>query len=162
MDSVTFTGPSLEKVHRDLARVHALLGSFPTMERFLRKGRHPVRSVLDIGCGGGDLLQHLRRRMGVEVTGVDLKPGPVPGVRMIAADATSEVLPEADAATSLLLGHHLTPEQNIALIRNVGRSCKRFVILDLIRHPLPRWFGRRWQGRTELSRWMCRAGYPGR
>ena len=36
-----------------------------------------------------------------------------------------------------LLAHHLTPEQNIALIRNVGRSCRRFIIHDLIRHPLP-------------------------
>jgi hypothetical protein len=31
----------------------------------------------------------------------------------------------------------LTPEQNIALIQNVGRSCRRFIIQDLIRHPLP-------------------------
>ena len=36
-----------------------------------------------------------------------------------------------------MLCHHLTPEENIALIRNVGRSARRFVILDLIRHPLP-------------------------
>jgi 2-polyprenyl-3-methyl-5-hydroxy-6-metoxy-1,4-benzoquinol methylase len=137
MDSETFTGPSLEKVHRDLARIHGLLGSFPTIERFLRHSRFPVRSVLDVGCGGGDLLKYLRRRMGVEVIGVDLKPGDAAGVSIIAADATSELLPKADVAISLLLAHHLTPEQNIALIRNVGRSCKRFVILDLIRHPLP-------------------------
>jgi hypothetical protein len=25
----------------------------------------------------------------------------------------------------------------VELIRNVGRSCNRFVILDLVRHPLP-------------------------
>lgn len=137
MDSDEINGPILDKFHRDLARVHRLLGSFPTLERFLRRDEKPVRRVLDIGCGGGDLLSYLRRRMGVEVIGVDLKPGYTQGVPVIVADATSELLPEADVAISSLVAHHLTPEQNIALIRNVGRSCRRFLILDLIRHPLP-------------------------
>lgn len=137
MDSPDVVGPVLEKFHRDLGRVHALLGSFPTIERFLRADEFPVRRVLDIGCGGGALLDYLRRRMGVEVVGVDQKPGHSADVPIIAADATTELLPEADVAVSSLVAHHLSPEQNIALIRNVGRSCRRFVILDLIRHPMP-------------------------
>jgi len=137
MDSPDVVGPVLEKFHRDLGRVHALLGSFPTIERFLRADEEPVRRVLDIGCGGGALLDYLRRRMGVEVIGVDRKPGHTADVPIIAADATTDLLPEADVAVSSLVAHHLTPEQNIALIRNVGRSCRRFVILDLIRHPMP-------------------------
>jgi SAM-dependent methyltransferase len=137
MDSPEVAGPVLEKFHRDLARVHALLGSFPTMERFLRRGDRPVRRVLDIGCGGGALLAYLRDRMGVEVIGVDPKPGHTAGVPILTADAIREKLPEADVAVSSLVAHHLTPEENIELIRNVGRSCGRFVILDLIRHPMP-------------------------
>lgn len=137
MDTDAVRGPVLDKFHRDLARVHSLLGSFPTVERFIRKDPAPVKRVLDVGCGGGDLLRYLRRRMGVEVVGVDLKPGSTNGVPVIAADATTELLPEADVAISSLVAHHLTPEQNVALIRNVGRSCRRFLILDLIRHPMP-------------------------
>ena len=137
MDSPHVVGPVLEKFHRDLGRVHALLGSFPTIERFLRADEQPVRRVLDIGCGGGALLDYLRRRMGVEVIGVDQKPGHTTDVPIIAADATTDRLPEADVAVSSLVAHHLTPEENIALIGNVGRSCRRFVILDLIRHPMP-------------------------
>ena len=137
MDSDEINGPILDKFHRDLARVHFLLGSFPTLERFVKSGGAPVRRVLDVGCGGGDLLSYLRRRMGVEVIGVDLKPGFQNDVPVIAADATTALLPEADVAISSLMAHHLTPEQNIALIRNVGRSCRRLLILDLIRHPLP-------------------------
>jgi SAM-dependent methyltransferase len=137
MDSPDVVGPVLEKFHRDLGRVHALLGSFPTIERFLRADEQPVRRVLDIGCGGGALLDYLRRRMGVEVIGVDRKPGHTADVPIVVADATTDLLPEADVAVSSLVAHHLTPEQNIALIRNVGRSCRRFVILDLIRHPMP-------------------------
>ena len=73
----------------------------------------------------------------MEGIGIDQKPVPRPGIKIVAADAVTEKLPEADAAVCSLLNHHLTPEQNIALIRNVGRSCRRFVISDLIRHPMP-------------------------
>jgi SAM-dependent methyltransferase len=137
MDSPGVNGPVLEKFHRDLARIHGLLGSFTTVERFLHEDDRTPRRVLDIGCGGGALLEYLHRKMGVEVIGVDPKPGPTASVPIIAADAVSEPLPEADVAVSSLVAHHLTPEENIALIRNVGRSCRRFLILDLIRHPLP-------------------------
>ncbi len=137
MDSPDVVGPVLEKFHRDLARVHRLLGSFATIERFLRRGDRPVRKVLDVGCGGGALLAYLRRRLDVEVVGVDRKPPHTSTVPIIAADAIRDPLPEADVAVSSLVAHHLTPEENIALIRNVGRSCRRFVILDLIRHPMP-------------------------
>ena len=137
MDSPDVVGPVLEKFHNDLARIHGLLGSFPTIERFLKKDNQPVRRVLDIGCGGGALLAYLRNRMKVEVIGVDQKPGHTTDVPIIAADAIHDTLPEADVAVSSLVAHHLTPEENIALIRNVARSCRRFLILDLIRHPMP-------------------------
>ncbi|HVW84345.1 MAG TPA: methyltransferase domain-containing protein [Bryobacteraceae bacterium] len=137
MDSPDISGPVLEKFHRDLALIHKLLGSFPTIERFLRKDTRPVRRVLDVGCGGGALLAYLRQNMGVEVIGVDRRPGHTADVPIVAADATVDPLPDADVAVSSLMAHHLTPEQNVALIRNVARSCRRFVILDLIRHPLP-------------------------
>jgi SAM-dependent methyltransferase len=137
MDSPEVAGPVLEEFHRDLTRIHGFLGTFPTMERFLRQGDGPCRRVLDIGCGGGDLLRYLHKRLGVEPIGVDLKPGRAEGIRVIQADAAVDPLPEADVAVSSLLAHHLSPEQNIAMIRNVGRSCRRFVIHDLIRHPMP-------------------------
>jgi len=137
MDSPDVVGQVLEKFHRDLARVHWLLGSFPTIERFIRRDDQAVRRVLDIGCGGGALLDYLRRRMGVEVIGIDRKPGSTTDVPIIAADAISDRLPDADIAVSSLVAHHLTPEENIALIRNVGRSCRRFIVLDLVRHPMP-------------------------
>jgi SAM-dependent methyltransferase len=137
MDSPDITGPILDKFHRDLARVHRLLGSFPTIERFLRADDQPLRRVLDIGCGGGALLEYLHRRMNIEVIGVDTKPGHSASVPVIQANAVIDNLPTADVAVSSLVSHHLTPEENITLIRNVSRSCRRFLILDLIRHPMP-------------------------
>jgi len=35
------------------------------------------------------------------------------------------------------LGHHLSEPDVVDLIRNVGRFCRRFILLDLVRHPLP-------------------------
>jgi SAM-dependent methyltransferase len=139
MDSPDIAGPVLDKFHRDLERVHKLLGSFPTIERFIRKGNQPVRSVIDIGCGGGALLNYLRRKLNVKVTGIDPKPGETTDIPIIAANAITDPLPDADVAVSSFVSHHLTPEENIALIRNVSRSCKRFIILDLVRHPMPLW-----------------------
>jgi SAM-dependent methyltransferase len=136
MDSPGIVGPVLDKFHRDLARIHGFLGTFPTIERFLKQPGRPVKRVLDIGCGGGALLSYLRNRMGVEVIGVDPKPAAA-DVPILALDATRDPLPEADAAVCSLVAHHLTPEQNIALIQNVARSCPRFLIHDLIRHPMP-------------------------
>lgn len=137
MDSPDVKGPVLDKFHRDLNFVNKCLGTFPTIERFISKDDTPVRRILDTGCGGGALLEYLQRRMGVEVIGVDLKPPEKANVPIIAADAVTDPLPDADIAVCSLLCHHLTPEQNIQMIRNVGRSCRRFVIQDLIRHRLP-------------------------
>jgi SAM-dependent methyltransferase len=137
MDSAEVRGPVLDKFHGDLNFVNKCLGTFPTIARFIRSDTKPVRRVLDIGCGGGALLEYLRKRLGVEVIGVDQKPPDKAGVPIIAADAVTQPLPEADVAICTLTAHHLTPEQIVALIRNVSRSSRRFIIHDLIRHPLP-------------------------
>jgi SAM-dependent methyltransferase len=137
MDSADVHGPLLDRFHKDLKFVNWCLGTFPTIERLIRKDDKPVRRVLDIGCGGGALLEYLQQHLGVEVIGIDPKPPETSNVPIIAADAVIEPLPEADIAICTLLAHHLTPEQNVALIWNVSRSCRRFIIHDLIRHPLP-------------------------
>ncbi len=137
MDSADVRGPVLDKFHRDLNFVNRCLGTFPTIARFVKDDPKPVRRVIDIGCGGGALLEYLQKRLGVDVIGVDQKPPDTARVPIIGADAVAEPLPEADVAVCTLTAHHLTPEQIAALIRNVSRSSRRFIIHDLIRHPLP-------------------------
>lgn len=137
MDSPDVAGPLLDRFHRDLNFINKCLGTFPTIERFIARDSAPVRRVLDIGCGGGALLEYLRGRLGVEVIGVDQKPPANPRVPILQLDAVTDKLPEAGVAVCTLTAHHLTPEQIVALIQNVNRSCRRFIIHDLIRHPLP-------------------------
>ena len=129
----------VSRVHRDLTRIHRMLGDTRAVIAALRRDPLPVRRVLDIGCGHAGVLNEVRRRLGVEVIGVDLQPprrtdSPI---RIICADAVRDALPEADVAYSICLAHHLPEHELLALIRNAGRYCRRFILVDLVRHQLP-------------------------
>ena len=63
----------LERAHRRLSQTHSLLGNHAAILRAL-KCDGAARRVLDIGCGHGGLLKKVRRQMGVEVLGVELRP----------------------------------------------------------------------------------------
>ena len=129
----------MDRAHRKLSMTHSLLGNHAAILRALRREGKESRRILDIGCGHGALLEKVRRQMGVEVLGVDLRP-PEGGARkfpILKLDAVREALPRADVAVSVCLIHHLRDEEFVEMIRNVGRACRRFVILDLVRHRVP-------------------------
>jgi SAM-dependent methyltransferase len=129
----------LERAHRALSLTHSLLGNHAAILRALRRDGQAVRRVLDIGCGHGGLLEKGRWKIGAEVLGVDLRPpeGGVGEFPILQLDAVREALPRADVAVSVCLVHHLRDEEFVEMIRNVGRACRRFVILDLVRHRVP-------------------------
>ncbi len=126
------------RAYQDLARTHRWLGNTAEILRLLRSDPVPVRSVLDIGCGQGALLEHVRRELGVDVLGIDLRPAPASAaVPIITGDAVLDPLPAADVAIAVCLVHHLSEGDFVRLIQNVSRSCRRFIVLDLVRHRLP-------------------------
>jgi 2-polyprenyl-3-methyl-5-hydroxy-6-metoxy-1,4-benzoquinol methylase len=139
MDSDDVPQADRAAFHRDLAFIHRLLGNLPSVLRRIRHSQQPVRSIIDIGCGDGAVLRQIREAVGAEVTGIDLRPpdDDVHGVPILQRDATRDELPAADVAISLLTLHHLTDEQVVNMVRNTARSCRRFICLDLVRHPLP-------------------------
>jgi SAM-dependent methyltransferase len=131
--------PEAARVYRDLTRIHRWLGDTASLVSAVRRDPLPVRRILDIGCGTGGVLRDLRKQLPVDVVGVDVNPlgcGDEP-FSILQADAVSDPLPRADIAVSLCLGHHLSECELVKLIRNVGRYCRRFILLDLVRHPLP-------------------------
>jgi SAM-dependent methyltransferase len=127
------------RAYAQLARVHRLIGDTAFVVRAIRRDALPVRRVLDIGCASGLIAEQVRRKLAVEVVGVDLNPRlPLRSrVPILRADAVRDRLPTADVAFAMHLGHHLAEPELAALIRNVGRYCRRFILLDVVRHPLP-------------------------
>ena len=129
----------MRKVHRDLTRAHRWLGNTAAILSALKRDPLPVRRVLDIGCGNGGLLLEIRRKLRTDVIGVDLR-APCPNlttVPILQANAVSDRLPDSDVAVAVCVAHHLSDADFSALILNVGRFCRRFIILDLVRHRLP-------------------------
>jgi SAM-dependent methyltransferase len=139
LDSPDVPEDVLVEGYRELARMQRLLGNTRAIVSALRRDPLPVRRVLDIGCASGGVLLDVQRALGVEAVGVDVRPARAPEVPLpiVQADATRDPLPAADVAFSTCMGHHLSEEDLAAMIRNVGRSCRRFILLDLVRHPLP-------------------------
>ena len=127
-----------ELCYHDLARTHRWLGNYGAILKRLRRDSQPVKRVLDIGCGHGALLQAMERKLGVHAIGIDLNP-PRRRLRVsiLRADAVHDPLPAADVAVSVVMVHHLSAVEFAALIRNVGRACRRFIILDLVRNRIP-------------------------
>lgn len=123
------------RAYAELTRFHRYLGNTAFLIDAIRRDPLPVRRVLDIGCAAGGVLQDIRKQVAVEAIGVDLVPR---GHGILQADATRDRLPEVDLAFALYLGHHLSEGDVILLIRNVGRFARRFLLIDLVRHPVPR------------------------
>ena len=129
----------VERAYRDLARIHNWLGDTRFIIDAIRRNSLPHRQILDVGCGTGLVAGEVSRKLKTAVIGVDIKryssiATPVP---ILQVNALREPLPSADVAFSMHLGHHLSEADLEALILNVGRSCRRFILLDLVRHWLP-------------------------
>ena len=124
-------------------------------------------SILDVGCGQGDLLRAIhrwaqRRGRTVTLTGLDLNPASATAARdatpsgMAIAWRTGDVFayapsPRPDLIVSSQFAHHLGDDQVVELLRWLDRYAARgWFIADLQRH----WFayyGFRWLAR--LAGW---------
>lgn len=123
--------------YRELTTIHRLLGDTRCLVRALRRDPLPIRRVLDIGCGRGGILEEVTRALGAEGVGVDLSPPETGSSRILKADAVRDRLPEADVAFSIHVAHHLSDVELVQMIQNVGRSCRRFILLDVVRDWVP-------------------------
>ncbi len=132
---------SAARVYREITAIHRFLGDTRSIVQALRRDPMPIQRVLDVGCGYGGILDDVTGALGIAGIGVDITT-PSPGRSstshpIVQADAVRDPLPRADVAFSLHTAHHLSDSELVQMIRNVGRSCRRFIVLDLVRARLP-------------------------
>jgi SAM-dependent methyltransferase len=150
------------RVWREVRRIHATTGR--------------VVRVLDVACGGGDVLLALARRarrggVPVDAHGCDISPlaieevqrrssrevqstliGETPSVQAFETDALTDDLPEGyDLITSSLFLHHLDRDEAVSLLRRMAASARHAVLVqDLRRTRLGYTFA--WVGLHTLTR----------
>lgn len=146
LDIHDFPEEVLLKVYKDLYLTNKFLLNLKKLNSLIREDEN-IRTVVDIGCANGllvDWLQRKRKSKKLNVVGVDLKPPSnlKPGISIFKANAIHDPIPKCDLAYATYLIHHLTDEELIKMIRNVGKYAKRFVIIDPVRSKLPLWLYR--------------------
>jgi SAM-dependent methyltransferase len=141
----------------DLAQLNRLtLASRPTLDFLDRlvardRQREPLR-ILDVGCGGGDMLRAierwaLRRGVAVELTGIDLNPyaeraakdftNRSTRITFLTGDAFSYTGP-VDVVLSSLFTHHLSSAEIVAYLRWSDEVAARgWFVNDLCREATP-------------------------
>ena len=158
LDDQALSSGEMGKSLQDLAMVNRFWGSSGALaRRIIRSARREGLTrpqVLDVGAGAGDGAQRLERRLragGLEprVLALDLqwrhlafgrRSSKERPTRAVAADAFALPLSDGaiDWAVSTLFFHHFSPEENVRLLRELGRVARHGVaVLDLRRHTIP-------------------------
>lgn len=162
LDASDIEPGELEAALRDLARFNGTMFGHAPILRWLRDTvrnapRDEPMSVLDVGCGYGDLLRAIRRwsrkrSVPLALHGIDLNPEtiriaraatpPEDEIAYHAADAFA-YRPDApvDLIVSSLLTHHLPDNAIVGFLRWMEATARRgWLICDLQRHVVPYYF----------------------
>jgi 2-polyprenyl-3-methyl-5-hydroxy-6-metoxy-1,4-benzoquinol methylase len=139
---------------KELDKINTLLGGYDITFSALKKIIQPDKTytLIDIGCGGGDTLKHIKRwqtrkDLNLNLFGIDLKPvcieyatqqNPAQNIRYICDDYRNMFLhvTDIDIIHACLFCHHLTETQLIELIQFSLKRNSILVINDLERNPI--------------------------
>lgn len=159
IDTGDYTEAEYERFLREIAFINKYLGDERALGKSLFReiegAGMPEFSVLDVGCGSGELLRSIasfaRRSpqpasslIGLDLNGISARiakttSSDFPEIAIARGDAF--MLPFADGsfdfAVSSLFLHHLTDEQIPLVLTEMARVARRGVyIVDLHRHPM--------------------------
>jgi 2-polyprenyl-3-methyl-5-hydroxy-6-metoxy-1,4-benzoquinol methylase len=159
LDDPSLTAEELEPVLYDLARFNGgMFGHWPVL-RWLRRASKHIRfgerwTVLDAGCGYGDLLRAIRvwarkHHLGLDLIGLDLAPETIDVARSATQDPESIAYQAGDVfvfqserpidlIVSSLLTHHFSDAQIVSFLQWMETNARRgWLIYDLQRHIVP-------------------------
>lgn len=155
MDDLNCAGEVVDQTLRELEFINRTLGGNPVtvdgVHQLLRSNKSNTLSIIDLGCGGGDMLKLLQQKLprGTTFKGIDANPnivqyaikhnGQYPVIRFVAIDILSDEFKResCDIALATLFFHHFTDDQLVAILAHLYKQVKvGIVINDLHRHPL--------------------------
>ena len=155
---------------RDIEQSNRIIQTYPPTLRWLQQftgARDGPLHIVDVGCGGGDMLRRIeawarKNRVAVKLTGIDLNPyaaraarefKPAPSeIEWVTGDAFS-YQPEApiDIVISSLFTHHLADDEIVRFVAWMERVAARgWFINDLHRDRMP-YYG--YRALSRLMRW---------
>lgn len=154
MDDLNCSGDVVHQTLRELEFINRTLGGNAVTVSGLKQllPKNPLNSIeiVDLGCGGGDMLTLLKKRLKINAvyTGIDANPHIVqyatshngaPDVQFEAADVLTESFRQktCDIFTATLFFHHFNEAQLIKIFKGLKQQARiGIVINDLHRHPL--------------------------
>jgi len=162
LDDAGVGAAELQPVLRDLARFNgAMLGHRPVVAWLRRATRDAPRdeplTVVDVGCGYGDLLRAIRRwsrkrGLNIRLVGLDLSRETIDIARAATDDADQieyrvadifdyRAAEPADFVVSSLLTHHFSDAMIVSFLRWMESTARKgWLIYDLQRHVVPYFF----------------------
>ena len=155
LDQPEINKKDLERNLWELDYINSHLGghnvTIKGIEHFLNKN-NTIKSIIDVGCGGGDTLAALsnffaKKNIQVKLTGIDLLPEAIEfaknkygglNIDFICTDYKDyPIANKHDLAINSLICHHLYENELFNFISfNRNISNYGFIINDLHRHPL--------------------------
>ena len=162
LDGADASPEELALVLRDLARFNgAMLGHWPVID-WLRRATRDARkqealTLVDVGCGYGDLLRAIRRwarkrDLTIRLIGLDLNRETIRIAQAVTADADEigycvmdvfDFAPPVpiDFVVSSLVTHHMSDDLIVKFLRWMEETARKgWLIYDLQRHPVPYYF----------------------
>ncbi|MEL6390572.1 MAG: methyltransferase domain-containing protein [Bacteroidota bacterium] len=161
MDDLSISKDHITLVLRDIRQANHLLGgnaiTIKAIKRHIQKHQPQQLTIMDVGCGDGDMLRAIARQLAQSSTtlnliGVDINPDSI----QIARELTStddriryecvdildmnRTLATADIILCTLTLHHFSDDQLIPLVKRMTTLARRTVIInDLHRSRLAAW-----------------------
>lgn len=170
MDQPDLTPAAHRAALRGLKRINVWSGSdrilWPRLRDLAAKMQPAALRVLDVACGGGDVVARLARRaaqagIAAEFTGIDRSEVAIAeavetaadlGVHFAIADAlTGDWTGEYDAVVSSLFLHHLDRDDAVTLLRRMAAATRHLVLVNDLRRSTVG-YALAWVGTRLLSR----------
>lgn len=161
LDGADLHPAELEPVLCDLARFNgAMLGHWPVLSwlrRATEASRNQSPTLVDVGCGYGDLLRAIRRwsrkrGLNMRLIGIDLSRETIRIARSVTEEADAIDYRVADVfafkpdgpvdfVVSSLLTHHMPDDTIVNYLRWMEATARKgWLIYDLQRHAVPYYF----------------------